>query len=306
MKTFRALALGGVVIAFGLAMLGSWTRINQAGMTCPDWPLCRGAIVPVLHGGVIYEWTHRLIALIETLVIASVILAGLRVRKEIPALRGLLIALGAVFVLQVLVGGATIALANSPISVMIHWGTAMLLLATLTSIAVLAFARDERGAPPAFGWRGTGPLLVATGWLYITMCAGAFVSSSGFGLACASVPGCGPGFFGQNVAQDLQMTHRILAFSFVLFAIAALMLAPRVSRRPRRMLHAGLTLMVVQITLGALNVVWLMPTGLRLAHAANAVLTFLAFVVACVFASLDAERVPRVSASAGAIAAETV
>lgn len=293
MKTFRALAVGSVVVAFGLAMLGSWTRINQAGMTCPDWPLCRGAIVPVLHGGVVYEWTHRFIALIETLVIASVIAAGLRVRSQIPALRGLLIALGAVFVLQVLIGGATIFLANSPISVMIHWGTAMLLLATLTSIAVLAFARDERGGPPVFGSRGTGPLIFATAWLYVTMCAGAFVSSSGFGLACASVPGCGPGFLGQNVAQALQMTHRCLAYSFVVFAIAALLLTPRVLRRARRVLHVGLGLMLLQIALGGLNVVLLMPTPLRLAHAANAVLTFLTFLIATVFASLDAERVPE-------------
>jgi heme A synthase len=293
MKTFRVLATLGVAVAFGLAMLGSWTRINQAGMTCPDWPLCRGAIVPALHGGVVYEWTHRLIALIETFVVASVIAAGLQVRSQIPALRGLLVALGAVFVLQVLIGGVTIAFANSPLSVMIHWGCAMLLLATLTSIAVLAFARNERGEPPSLGWRGTGPLLVATAWLFITMCAGAFVSSSGFGLACPSVPGCGPGFLGQNVPQDLQMMHRILAFSFVVVAVAALMLAPRVSRRPRRALHVGLTLMVLQIALGGLNVVLLMPTPLRLAHAANAVLTFLTFVIATVFASLDSERVPE-------------
>jgi heme A synthase len=293
MKTFRVLAVGGVVVALGLAMLGSWTRINQAGMTCPDWPLCRGAIVPVLHGGVVYEWTHRLIALIETVVIASVIAAGMRVRSQIPALRGLLVALGAVFVLQVLIGGATIFLANSPISVMIHWGTAMLLLATLTSIAVLAFARDESGAAPSFGSRGTGPLFLATSWLYITMCVGAFVSSSGFGLACASVPGCGPGFLGANAAQDLQMTHRCLAYSFVVFAVAAMLLTPRVLRRGRRVLHVGLALMLLQIALGGLNVVLLMPTPLRLAHAANAVLTFLTFVTATVFASLDAERVPQ-------------
>jgi len=297
MKTFRALAVGGVVVAFGLALLGSWTRINQDGMTCPDWPLCRGAIVPALHGGVVLEWTHRLIALIETLVVASVIAAGLRVRAQIPAVRGLLVALGTIFVLQVLIGGATIFLANSPISVMIHWGNAMLLLATLTSIAVLAFARDASGNAPTFGWRGTVPLLVATAWLFLTMCAGAFVSSSGFGLACSSVPGCGPGFLGQTVPQDLQMMHRILAFSFVVFAVAAMLLVPRESRRARRALHVGLALMVVQIALGALNVVWLMPTGLRLAHAGNAVLTFLTFVIATVFASLDAERLPNVTAT---------
>lgn len=297
MRTFRTLAVAGVIIAYALAMLGSWTRINQAGMTCPDWPLCRGAIVPVLHGGVIFEWTHRLIAAIETLVVATVIAAGLRVRAEIPALRGLLIALGGIFVLQVLIGGVTIALANSPLSVMLHWGTAMLLLATLTCLAALSFARDEHGDTPRFHRRGTGPLLIATGWAFATMCAGAFVSSSGAGLACPDVPGCGPGFLGQNLPQALQMTHRFLAATLVVFAIAAALLLPRALRRPLTALRVALLLMFLQIVLGVLNVLWQMPTALRLAHAANAVATFLAFVIATLFVSLDAERVPEVSSA---------
>ena len=43
------LALGGVLLAYTLVMVGSWTRIKGDGMTCPDWPLCRGAVVPGLH-----------------------------------------------------------------------------------------------------------------------------------------------------------------------------------------------------------------------------------------------------------------
>lgn len=293
MRTFRALVIAGAIVAFALAMLGSWTRINGAGMTCPDWPLCRGAVVPVLHGGVVLEWMHRLGAFIETFVVAALVVTGLRLRSAIPALGGMLIALSAVFVLQVLLGGATIFLANSPLSVMFHWGTAMLLLTVLISLAVVAFMYDARQTAPTFAWRrGTVPLLIATASAFATMCAGAFVSSSGAGLACLSVPGCGPGFFGQTLPQALQMTHRLLAAGLVVFAVAAAVLLPHTLRRATAAVRIALVLLTLQIVLGVLNVVWSLPTALREAHAANAVATFLCFVIATVFASLEVGRVP--------------
>lgn len=299
MRIFRALVVAGMVVAFALAMLGSWTRINVAGMTCPDWPLCRGAVVPVLHGGVVLEWLHRLLAFFETFIVAGIVVTGLRLRSAIRPLGAMLIALAAVFVLQVLLGGVTIKFANSPLSVMIHWGAAMLLLAVLCSLLIVAFTYDARQTPSSReGRRGTAPLATATACAFVTMCAGAYVSSSGAGLACPSVPGCGPGFLGETVPQTLQMTHRLLAAALVLFAIAAASLLPAYQRRATVAVRVALVLLALQITLGVLNVVWLLPTALREAHAANAVATFLAFVSATVLASLETASVPVAGRSA--------
>jgi heme A synthase len=299
-RTFRALVVAGVAVACALAMLGSWTRINGAGMACPDWPLCHGSVIPVLRGGVVLEWLHRLLAFVETFVVVSLVATGLRLRSVIPALSGILVALAAVFVLQVLVGGVTIFLANSPLSVMIHWGTGTLLIAVLTWLAVVAFAYDPHEAPPAFAWRaGTMPLVVATGWAFATMCAGAYVSSSGAGLACLSFPGCGPAFLGQTIPQALQMTHRFLAAALVVFGGVAAILLPRSRVRATVALRVALVLMTVQIALGGLNVLLLLPTGLREAHAANAIATFVGFVVATGFASLTPEPAPAKPAAIG-------
>lgn len=298
MRVFRALVVAGTLVAFALAMLGSWTRINVAGMTCPDWPLCRGAVVPVLHGGVVLEWLHRLLAFFETFVVAVIVVTGLRLRAAIRPLGKMLVALAAVFVLQVLIGGATIKFANSPLSVMIHWGTAMLLLAVLGSLVVVAFTYHARQTPsPGERPRGTVPLAVATACAFVAMCAGAFVSSSGFGLACPSVPGCGTTFLGETVPQALQMTHRLLAAALVVCAVAAAALLPAYQRRATVALRVALVLLALQITLGVLNVIWLLPTALREAHAANAVATFLAFVSATVLASLETASVPVVGSA---------
>jgi heme A synthase len=291
-KLFRGLVVVGLIVAFALAMLGSWTRINGAGMTCPDWPLCRGAVVPVLHGGVVLEWLHRLLAFCETFVVAALVVTGLRLRAAIPALVPLLITLAAAFVLQVLLGGVTIFLANSPLSVMFHWGAATVLLWVLTLLAVVAFVDDPSRPPPTFAWRpGVAPLLITIACAFVAMCAGAVVSSSGAGLACPSVPGCDSAFFGQTIPQALQMTHRLLAAALVLCAVVAVVLLPRSQRRATVALWVALVLLAVQITLGVLNVLWSLPTPLREAHAANAIATFLAFVVATAFAALDGDRV---------------
>ncbi|MGB8519403.1 MAG: hypothetical protein WCD38_04505, partial [Candidatus Tumulicola sp.] len=49
----------------------------------------------------------------------------------------------------------------------------------------------------------------------------------------------------------------------------------------------GVALVGVQVLLGLLNVALRLPTELREAHAVNAALTFLAFVVAALFAVID-------------------
>lgn len=227
------------------------------------------------------EWLHRFGAALETLIVAALIVTGLRLRAAIPSLAGLLAALGAVFVLQILLGGATIFLANSPISVMIHWGAAMLLLTVLIVILIVAWSYDPSRGAAEFSARGTGLLLLAAIFAYVTMLAGAFISSSSLGLICPGVPGCDGSFFGIGPQQALMMTHRSLAVALLVLGVAGVVV------RPTTALWVAVVLTAAQITLGVLNVVWALPTALREAHAANAVATYLAYVVATTLASLD-------------------
>jgi heme A synthase len=285
-RTFRILTVAGAAVAWMLAMLGSWTRINGAGMTCPDWPLCRGAVVPVLHGGVVLEWAHRALAGVETLIVVAAIAAGWSVRRSIPGLAAMLAVLAAVFVLQIALGGVTIFAANSPLSVTLHWGTAMLLITTFIVLAIAAF---EAGAKEraTMEWRPHAVWLgLAAICAFFAMCAGALVSSSGAGLACPAVPACGSTVFGTTLPQALQMTHRTLAGFLIVFAIVAALFVPASARRATIALRVALVLLALQVTLGVLNVVLLLPPVLREAHAANAVATYIAFVCATVFALL--------------------
>ena len=286
-KAFRFFAVGSAALATMLAALGSWVRINEAGMSCPDWPLCHGVLVPSMANGVLWEWSHRLIALLLGPMILGAILTGWNVRRRIAGVAPALVALAAVFVAQILVGGATIHLANSPASVVVHWATAMALLATLTTLAILAILAPPAGQRPGPGAASAAyPSAFAALAALVTACIGAFVSSSRAGLACPAVPACGDGsVFGTGVLQHAQMLHRLAAAIFLIVAAYAAWRAPRIrGGGASTFAVAGLALTVLQITLGIANVVWLLPMPLREAHAANAALTFLAFVIAAVLA----------------------
>ena len=45
-----------------LMAIGSATRVMNAGLACPDWPLCYGELVPAkqMNLQVFLEWFHRL------------------------------------------------------------------------------------------------------------------------------------------------------------------------------------------------------------------------------------------------------
>ena len=104
---FRAFSWSAVIAAFALATLGSWIRINGAGLTCPDWPLCNGRVIPTLDGDVVLEWSHRMAAFVVGFLVLGALVSGWGARRRIAFIRPVLAAIGATFALQVLLGGAT-------------------------------------------------------------------------------------------------------------------------------------------------------------------------------------------------------
>jgi len=289
-KTLRRLALLADLVAFAVVALGSWTRINAAGLTCPDWPTCHGRLVPSLGGGTLWEWTHRLLALALAPLIAAVVVKAWRERANGPFLVPAALVVALLFILQVGLGAATVDLDNTPVSVVLHWGTAMALIASILALAIFAGAQRSRGAGADRAALPTAALVATVGASFVTMCIGAYVSSSGAGLACLSIPGCAGNVVVYTSSQIVQMLHRAAAAGTLLCATMAFALVwtGRLGERVRLWTGIGLTLVFIQVILGLLNVALRLPTDLREVHAANAALVFLAFVTATAFALLDA------------------
>lgn len=299
MKILARLALAAGAVALATATLGSWTRINGAGLTCPDWPLCHGRLIPSMADGTVWEWLHRLSASLEAPLVLALIVVAWRRRDRSPFITPTLTAIGALFVAQVLLGAATVELGNSPMSVVLHWGTAMAFIAALSGMFVFARAAQTQERPAA----PSGNAAAATAWVlagtaalaFVTMCVGAYVSSSGAGLACLSIPTCAGNVVVYTQGQYVQMFHRILAGATLICAAGSLAFAwaRPASSRVRAAVLTGSGLVCVQVLLGLLNVALRLPMDLREAHAVNAALVFLAFVLAAMFAALDAHSRER-------------
>ena len=245
-RRYTLLAWTAAAATYLLIVLGAVVRITGSGMGCGDhWPLCNGHLFPPLGDiGTVIEWSHRLVAaLVSTLVIALAVYAW-RLRHE--ARRVAYAALG-LLVLQVLLGAITVKLALPPWTVILHLGTAMLLLATL-----LVAARPHSLAP--------SPLLALA---FVTILFGALTANLGAAAACTGFPLCNgeiwPSAGGLAVVQ---WVHRLLGYA--LFASVAWW----VVRSKGRGAWGVLGLVALQVTVGAATVLLGLPPGLQAAHVA--------------------------------------
>jgi heme A synthase len=294
MSVLRRLAAAAVAVALGTVMLGSWTRIKGAGMTCPDWPLCRGMLVPSMADGTAWEWLHRLFAFGVSPLVLAMMVAAWRLHARSRFISPTLATVAVLFVVQVLLGAVTVHLTNSPFSVVLHWGTAMAFIASLCAMLIFASEAEAREprlpAPHGLALAGVlgGTMLAA----FVTMCVGAYVSSSGAGLACLSLPGCAGTVVVFDSGQYVQMLHRFTAGATLLLSVCscALCWVRAATPRVRAAATIGVALVFVQVLLGLLNVGFRLPVDLREAHAFNASLVFLSFIAATLFAILDARQ----------------
>lgn len=164
------------IATFILMAIGSATRVMNAGLACPDWPLCYGELIPTqqMNLQVFLEWFHRLdAALIGISAIALVILSWWH-RRVLP---GWLpwASLFALFliVFQGILGGLTVTELLRFDIVTAHLGTALLFFTTLLVIGTLLLPYQGMGTVGKLPWFA----LTATILVYIQSLLGAVVGS---------------------------------------------------------------------------------------------------------------------------------
>ena len=270
-RRFARLAWLAATSTYLLIILGAIVRITGSGLGCGEhWPLCNGRLLPPLDLPTVIEYGHRLAAAAVSVLVAALAAyawwlrreTGIGKRETCPGL-GAYVALG-LLIVQVLLGAVTVKLQLPPWTVILHLGTAMLLLATLIVVAKRATltpgaspGNTHPSAPPSRA--GLAALVLG----FVTVLVGALTANLGAASACLGFPLCNGEFIpAGNYLQHVHWTHRLLAFA--LFGYS-LWWAVRSRRRGAWWVVA---LVALQITVAAAMVLLTLPRVLQAAHVA--------------------------------------
>ncbi len=269
-RGFQAL----VAVTFALIVLGALVRAHDAGLACPDWPLCFGQVLPRMNLEIAFEWSHR--ALAGSVSLAFVALGILALRHPVGRHRvGVWLGVGAALLAwQIVLGALTVWQLLAAWTVTLHLLTGNAFAATLLLVAVRL-----RGAstPERVGAAPRAVLTVTFAVLVVQIALGGLVASTYSGLACPEWPTCNGGawFPSWRGSVGLHLIHRTSGYLLLLL----LLVAAWNVRRPRRLgraLALAALLGVAQVVVGIANVLLGLPveiTGLHSALAAALVLT---------------------------------
>lgn len=292
-----------VVALVALVAVGGATRVMEAGLACPDWPLCYGLLLPgrQMNMQVFLEWFHRLDAFLVGLALLA--LAGLSLirRSHLPgwltrnAAAALLLVAG-----QGVLGALTVLQLLSSSLVTAHLTTALLLVALISATDQrLRFSRLAASQPavaPSLPWPWLALVgAAATLVLAQSVLGGLMASRWAADLCLRSGEGC-----------VWLLRHRLgaapAAVAVLALLPASVLLLPG-SPRPGVRLLAVLAsvLVVLQLALGVATLrLQLSQPALTVAHQLTA-----ALLIACL-AALWGRSLPIASGTAPSLRLQTI
>jgi heme A synthase len=151
----RYLAVGALIASYVTILLGGNVMASDSGLACPDWPTCHGSFTPPLTGGTGIEWSHRLSALVLSLLIAMLTVAALLYERQRRVLLHLTLLCAGTVVVQALLGAVVVTSGLTTTVVLLHLGLATLLFAALLVLAFLANLREVPRRWVAWAWKAT-------------------------------------------------------------------------------------------------------------------------------------------------------
>ena len=298
----RKLAGFGVIFALLVVSVGAYTRLSDAGLGCPDWPGCYGFLTvpdeateistaearypeaPVEFAKAWWEMGHRYIAGALLLLVASILFMAYRAREEEDTPLKLAAVLMFVILWQAAFGAWTVTLKLWPQVVTGH------LIGGFTTLSLMWLLFLRQG-----GLSDIVSVLPRPNWLakiafvavVVQIILGGWVSSNYAALACYDFPSCdgtytpnidlqqgfnifqsvGPNYLGGLMTNEARMAihwvHRIGAI-VVLLVVGGLVI--QTVKQAAVIGYVLLAVLVTQITLGILNVVWVLPLLNATAH----------------------------------------
>jgi cytochrome c oxidase assembly protein subunit 15 len=230
------------IATFALMAVGSATRVMNAGLACPDWPLCYGQLIPSqqMNLQVFLEWFHRLDASLVGLMAIALAVLSWWFRRETPCWLpwATTFAVGLV-VFQGILGAFTVTELLRFDIVTAHLGTALLFLCTVLAIGFALLPYKATANPVKLRWLG----LTSTLLIYLQSLLGGLVASQWALHQC----------FGNQQLCQVMNSHLLgvlpPTLAVILLVIAAWR-TPQLSPLLRQLAYLSGGLLVLQIGLG--------------------------------------------------------
>lgn len=296
------LCFASVLLAWGVVMLGAYTRLKDAGLGCPDWPGCYGkALAPAGQTKAWIEMIHRYLAGTLVLFVLTILITAIFSKNKNKKIFIWLFFIILTIILQATLGMLTVTLGLLPVVVMGHLLGGMLLLSLLWGLTL------EVNFKPTLDVTMSSSLkvmaMIGLILVFLQIALGGWVSSNYAALVCPTFPECqghllppmdfksafnlfspiGPnyqgGLLGNTPRVTIHVTHRIGALVVAIYVLMmAIVLFLRKNTTLKKMAAIMLFLLIVQISLGILNIVWLLPLPVAVLHNGVAALLLLSMV----------------------------
>jgi heme a synthase len=290
LKKFAPFTWG--VLGWNLIVIlwGAYVRASGSGAGCGQhWPLCNGEVVPQAPDvKMMIEFTHRLLSGGALLLIATMVIWGFRTTTKGHPVRKGLVAAGILIVTEALLGAGLVLFElveeNSTyfraLAVALHLANTFLLVG---SLALTAYWASGGRAIQLKGqglkvWLLAGGLL---GMLFIGMTGAVTalgdtlfpVNSLAEGLAADVNPNA-------NFLVRLRVYHPVIAIVIAVYSLYLVrMLFSQNKGIARKFLIALVVVGIVQLVIGLINLLLLVPIPTQLIHLLNADLVWTTYVL---------------------------
>ena len=304
MKKQQWLATIAIFLTMGVILLGAYTRLTDAGLGCPDWPGCYGFLKvphqehhiaaaeqafpdrPLVHHKAWNEMVHRYFAGSLGLLIAAIFFSSMFSRQSSRAVPAVLLLL---VVFQAALGMWTVTLNLLPLVVMGHLLGGFSLL-SLLAVYWLKLHPDYRVQEPQLV--SLKPFAVLAIIVLVSQIAlGGWTAANYAALACIELPVCEQGWLERlnlseafdlhlghddyeygvmsaEARQTVHVFHRFGAMVTLIILAAFLLQLWRRAQAPlmRKLILAAATLLLLQFSLGVMNVALHLPLLNAVAH----------------------------------------
>lgn len=299
-RRFGRLSLFAALYTYLLIIFGGTVRLTESGLGCGDeWPKCNGRWIPDFTFETFIEYMHRLLGVTIGIVLIGLAIYAFKNRKH-PAFQGegglarptFLVA--ALVVVQGLLGAITVWL-NLPTGIIVvHFMTALIIMALLL---LAAFRAGTLGSSMPMTDSGTArkhmrAAQAALGLGFVLIVFGAMTANTpGAPEACQGFPLCNGALLPSGVyAVHIHWTHRLLAVLLLLHVLFTVLRATELKGATRRAGVLALFAVTAQIGVAAAMMLTFLPVHLKALHLAVGAAAWGTLVVWTLFARAQANH----------------